>query len=245
MRLMKTAGAIVIGGLVLGCQGSGSGPKASAPAGATLSAADEQTAAELQRTYRASHPGRQVGYVNAVDPSRRILSVGGIPPDMVREGSIMSILTGGGGTVQAVVYAREAGYIQLRYQPLGPGQTGPATGELAVWNPGGPAVIPESIPPANGAPTGVTGTGTTGTGAATTGVTTTDVQTPPPPPPPATMPTDRLSPTTVPMTDLQPRLTSPPEAPTTPPATTETPPPPPPIAAPPTTMPATRPDLNK
>jgi hypothetical protein len=234
MRLMKTAGAIVTGAILIGCQGGG-GPKASAPAGSNLSTANEQTAAELQRTYRASHPGSQVGYVNAVDPGRRILSVAGIPPEMVRPGAIMTVLTDGGGTLQAVVYARAAGYVQLRYEPLGPGQSGPAAGELTVWNPGGPAIIPESIPPTTGAPTGNIGAPTTGPG--------TGAELQPAPPPPTV-------PTTVPMTDIQRPLTDT-QPPTTRPAeippTTETPPPPPPISPPPATTPASRPatDLNK
>ncbi len=245
MRLLETAGVIVIGGLLIGCSGSGpgSGPKASAPAGATLSAADEQTAAELQRTYRASHPGQQVGYVNAVDPGRRIVSVAGIPSEMVRPGAIVSILTTGGGTVEGVAYAHDYGYVQLRYQPLGPGQAAPATGELAVWNPGGQVVIPESLPPAGMPPTAAPPVGTSTTGITTpgtgAGITTTAPAEPPPPPPPAaTMPADQ----TRPLTDIQPPATQPAVPP---PTNTETPPPPPPIA--PATMPASRPapDLNK
>jgi len=247
MRLKETAGAIVIGSLLFGCSGSGSGsgPKASAPAGATLSSSDQQTAAELQRTYRASHPGQQVGYVNAVDPARRIISVAGIPSDMVRPGAIMSVLTSGGGTVQAVAYAHDYGYVQLRYEPLGPGQAAPSTGELAVWNPGGQVVIPEAIPPV-GAPTTTapppaippTGTGTSG---AITNPTSEPVP-PPPPVVPATMPADQQTiPTTRPVTDLQPPATQPAVLP----PSTETPPPPPPVT--PTTMSASRPalDLNK
>ena len=242
MRLIETAGAIVIGGLLIGCSGSGpgSGPKASAPAGATLSAADEQTAAELQRTYRASHPGQQVGYVNAVDPGRRIVSVAGIPSELVRPGAIVSILTTGGGTVEAVAYAHDYGYVQLRYQPLGPGQAAPATGELAIWNPGGQVVVPESLPPAGvptSAPPPSTGTGTTGIGTTGAGITTTAPAEPPPPPPPAaTLPADQSRP----LTDLQPPATQPAVPP---PTNTETPPPPPPPPIAPATRPA--PDLNK
>jgi len=246
MRLSKATGVIVVGGLLFGCQtghGNGNGPKASAPAGSSLSAGDEQTAAELQRTYRASHPGQQVGYVNAVDPGRRIISVAGIPAEMVRPGAIMSILTAGGGTVEAVAYAHDYGYVQLRYQPLGPGQTAPATGELAIWNPGGQTVIPEAIPPVGTPPTGAapTGAGTTGTGGAVTNPPSTEPPPPPPPVVPATMPADQGRPTTYPLTDLQVPATYPAQQP----PTTETPPPPPPVS--PTTMPATRPalDINK
>jgi hypothetical protein len=244
MQLLKSTGVIVIGGLLLGCQNgkNGSGPKAAAPEGSSLGAGDEQTAAELQRTYRASHPGQQVGFVNAVDPGRRIISVSGIPPEMVRPGAIMSILTAGGGTVEAVAYAHDYGYVQLRYEPLGPGQTAPATGELAIWNPSGQTVIPEGIPPVGTPPTGVAPTGTgaagTGTGAVINPATT---EPPPPPPPvvPATMPADQARPTTYPLTDIQPPATQPAVP------TIETPPPPPPVS--PTTMPATRPalDINK
>jgi hypothetical protein len=247
MRLKESAGAIVIGAMLIGCQGGGgggTGPKASAPAGATLSSADEQTAAELQRSYRASHPGQQVGYVNAVDPGRRIISVAGIPPEMVRPGAVMSILTSGGGTVEAVAYAHDYGYVQLRYEPLGPGQATPTTGELAVWNPGGQAVIPEAMPPVGTPPavtppagTGVTGTGVTAPGTTGTGITTTTAPTEPPPPPPPVVPSTMPADTGHPSSDLRPPATQP--APTT-----ETPPPPPPVT--PTTMPASRPvDFNK
>src|SRR5579859_562108 len=218
MRLKFAACGIIIGGLLTGCTGgssSGTGPKASAPAGASLGGADEQTAAELQRTYRASHPGQQVGYVNAVDSGRRLVSVAGIPSEMVRPGAIMSILTSGGGTVEAVAFAHDYGYVQLRYQPLGPGQAAPSIGELAVWNPGGQTVIPEAIPSAAAPPTGAPPAG-----AGTTGLTTTaPTEAPPtaaPPPVPATMPADQARPST----DVQPPATQPSQ----PPPSTETPP---------------------
>ena len=244
MRLMRTAGAIVIGTMVIGCQGGGGGggggSHVSAPAGSTLTNADEQTAAELQRSYRASHPGQQVGYVNAVDPGRRVVSVAGIPPEMVREGAILSILTNGGGTLEAVVYARAAGYLQLRYPPLGPGQASPATGELAIWNPGGGAVIPDAVAPSPGpapitspgvnSPTGpvppVTGNNsvpTTGnsSSAPAGGLGSGDL---PMPSSPASRPPADVVPSTQPATARP---------------TDDSPPPPPPIS------PATRPDLNK
>jgi hypothetical protein len=141
---------------------------------------------------------------------------------------IMTIMIPGGGSVQAVVYATAAGYVQLRYEPLPAGQSPPNVGDMAVWYPGGPAVIPAAIPPSVQTPTAA-------------------------PPqsavPPFTAPTEPAMPATRPMVDIEPAsrpaereipaATLPGiEAPTT---TTTTP------IAPPPTVPQSRPvpDINK
>jgi len=259
-RRTRAAALIVVGGLMAGCQHNRQQQQqqeqSSQPSASTLSPMDQQAAAQLQRTYRNSHPGSEVGVVNAALPDRHIISVTGIPLDRIQIGDVVNVMAGGanGGLVPAVVYSKSSGYVQLRYQPLSAGQTDPAAGNLAVWTPGGAVVPPEAIAPRG------------------------DVTVPPAAPPPTTMPESPspapLSRTrsrdlgapaaTMPLMDAQPA--------TQPTVPQDAPPPPPPVASPPSTTetpatsrpttlplmpldspplvvpdtrPAVRPDLNK
>jgi hypothetical protein len=110
---------------------------------------NQQSAAQLQQSYRDSHPGSEVGVVNAAIPERRIISVGGIPPERVHRGDVMTILGSrqAGASVPAIVYDTASGYIQLWYGPLPTGQLAPQVGDLAIWYPGGAAVPTEAAQP--------------------------------------------------------------------------------------------------
>lgn len=222
MALSRTrvAAVMVVGGMMAACQ---SKPKAQ-PAASTVAPMDQQAVAQLQRTYRASHPGSEVGVVNAALPDRHIISVTGIPLNRVHVGDVVNIMSGGGngGTVPAVVYNKSEGYVQLRYEPQPPGQPDPAVGNLAVWAPGGAAVPPDAVAPPVDA---VVPTVPPRTTAAE------PIAPPPPPPPPPTV-RDANPPSTMPLMDA---------APATRPAIPQDAPPPPQTAPPPTTGPATLP----
>jgi hypothetical protein len=141
----------------------------------------------------------------------------------------MTIVVPAGGSVQAVVYATAGGYVQLRYEPLPAGQNPPGTGNLAIWYPGGPAVIPDAIPPAVQAPVTLPPPGVV---APTT--------TPAEPPMPATRPMVEIEPASRPAEREIPAATPPSvDAPTT----TTTTPIAPPLVAPPQSRPV--PDINK
>jgi len=241
-RKTLVAALIVAGGLVAGCH-----PKQSATPAAstsTLSSADQATIAQLQRNYRASHPGTEVGVVNAAIPERHVISVTGIPLDRIRVGDVVTIMSGGeSGAVPAVVYAKADGYVQLRYQPLPAGQAPPSSGNLAVWSPGGAAVPPDAIAPP----------GETRAPLAPAGETLAPARSPAPMPPPATMPMTDVAPATRPAVQqeapppstvtpapVRPAPTAPTSSPTTMPMM--------PLELAPLVPPATRPstpDLNK
>lgn len=152
MFLFRAAGVVLMGILIGGCQQpqAAQPPMAGEPTG-------EEAAAALAQSWRATHPGTEVGVVNAVLPARRELSVAGLPPDRVQSGNVVTILLNGQGTstVEAVVIDKNRGpsgnqYVQLTYQPLGPGQRDPRLGDLAVWFPGGESL---AMPPAETQPT--------------------------------------------------------------------------------------------
>lgn len=222
----RAAGMMVAGSLLAGCAGTGrQTPKASA----TLTPMDESQVNSLEQSWRAAHPGSLVGHVNAVDPSRHVLSVAGLPLDQVHAGDVISILQNGqpNSVVTARVYGKGAGFVQMDYGPLEAGQSDPRDGDLAIWFSPGLTQSEQAAAAAGVSPAPPM----TQPGAASP-----ETSAPPPPgpavpapdtnaPPPATAPTP-----------------PPPAADTgTPPATrTSTPPPPPP--APDNKLPS---DLNK
>ena len=66
-------------------------------------------------SYRAAHPGSEVGLVNAVLPERRIVSVEGLPGQRIKNGDVLTILGGNGKTpIEAVVYAESSGFVERR-----------------------------------------------------------------------------------------------------------------------------------
>jgi len=145
MFLFRAAGLVLIAVLIAGCQQ----PQVAQPSTA-MEPTSEQAAAALAQSWRATHPGTEVGVVNAVLPARRELSVAGLPADRVQPGNVITILLNGQGTstVEGVVIDKNPGpsgtrYVQLTYQPLGAAQRDPRLGDLAIWFPGG-----ESVPPA-------------------------------------------------------------------------------------------------
>lgn len=150
MFLIRAAGLVFMATLIGGCQQP---PAAQPPMAEPTS---EEAAAALAQSWRASHPGTEVGVVNAVLPARRELSVAGLPSDRVQPGNVVTILLNGQGTstVEAVVIDKNRGpsgnqYVQLMYQPLGPSQRDPHLGDLAVWFPGGESIAmqpPETQP---------------------------------------------------------------------------------------------------
>lgn len=136
----------LVGGLLLGCQPTPvTSPQASAPA----MPSDEASRAQVAQSWRATHPGSEVGVVNAVLPARRLVSVAGLPLDQVQSGNVISILLDrqGGSTIEAVVVSKDRGFAQLAYQSPSAGQRDPQDGDLAVWFPGGPSIPPSSIQP--------------------------------------------------------------------------------------------------
>jgi hypothetical protein len=148
--LKRTWAVFVLGAFVIGC---GSGPRPSPSASAPLPA-NQETVAPLSQAVRAARPGSEAGVVNAAIPERGIISVGGIPPERVHPGDVITIMEEGAlqANVPAVVYATNSGYIQLRYEPLAAGQRPPRVGDIAVWVPGGPAVPLEAVQPGGPGP---------------------------------------------------------------------------------------------
>lgn len=131
MVWMRAAGMMVAGSLLTGCAGMGrQTPKASAPP-----PMDESQVNNLEQSWRAAHPGSLVGHVNAVDPSRHVLSVAGLPLDQVHAGDVISILQNGqsNSVVPARVFGKDNGYVQMDYGPLQAGQGDPRDGDLAIW----------------------------------------------------------------------------------------------------------------
>lgn len=166
----RAAGMIVAGSLLAGCAGNArQTPKASAPLGSV----DETQVNNLEQSWRAAHPGSLVGHVNAVDPSRRVLSVSGLPLDQVHAGDVISILQNGqaNDVISARVFGKANGYLQLDYGPLQPGQGQPRDGDLAVWFSAGLTQNEQA-----GAAAGVN--------PATQGAVSPETTAPPPPPPP-------------------------------------------------------------
>jgi hypothetical protein len=127
-RVMAT---VTLGGLIAGCQQT---PKTPPPS--SLNTSDTMALSQRAASYRAAHPGSEVGLVNAVLPERRIVSVEGLPVDRIKSGDVLTILGGNGKTpMEAVVYSQSSGYVQVRYEPLPAGQLDPMAGDLAVWYP--------------------------------------------------------------------------------------------------------------
>lgn len=150
MFLQRAAGLLLFGGLIAGCQ-SGSQPRASAqgePPG-------EQAGAALAQSWRASHPGTEVGIVNAVLPARHEAQVAGLPVNQMREGDVVSILLNGQGTstISGRVFDKRYGYVQLDYDSPQAGQRDPRDGDLVVWFVGGAAVPPPPGEPTAAPPT--------------------------------------------------------------------------------------------
>ncbi|HEY2587604.1 MAG TPA: hypothetical protein VGI81_17795 [Tepidisphaeraceae bacterium] len=233
MRWKRVAGLILAGGLLAaaGCTHQSSTPKASAPV--TPSAADEQTMAGLEQSYRQAHPDALIGHVNAVVPDRHIASIGGLPVDQIHRGDVVTILVGGqeSGGVQARVFGKDSGFVQVDYGQLMGNQADPRIGDLAVRFPGGTMVPP---PPSESS--AVTVTPTT---QPAPGVTPTETTAPPvPATPPATTPapSEAPAPAPVPAPGTQPGATVPA------PSATETPVAPPPAPAPENKVPS---QLNK
>jgi hypothetical protein len=143
MFRIELAGALLLGATVLvGC-GNMSGPKAS-----TEMSTDQQTAAALQRSWESTHPGSKAGVVDAVLPARRLASVSNLPVNEIPDGTVISILDQRQHTlVSGVVVAHRGGDVHIRYEALASGERDPRMGDLAVWFPGGPAVLPESVQP--------------------------------------------------------------------------------------------------
>ena len=223
MFLFRAAGLVLMAILIGGCQQ----PQAAQPPMAEPTG--EEAAAALAQSWRASHPGTEVGVVNAVLPARRELSVAGLPPDRVQAGNVVTILLNGQGssTVEAVVIDKNRGpsgnqYVQLVYQPLGPSQRDPHLGDLAVWFPGGESI---AMQPAETQPTMQSETQPTAMPAEPPRLPPATQEAAPAAPaeamPPATQPT--AAPETQPaaMPETQPAATEP--APAGPPTTTETP----------------------
>lgn len=144
MQTLRAIFLIVLVTVLAGCT-----PRNSQPAASTLAPMDQQSMSQVGQSYRASHPGSEVGVVNAAIPERRIISVGGIAPERVHRGDLITILESGqrGANVPAVVYDKASGYIQLWYSPLPTGQAAPKVGDIAVWTPGATAVPLEEMTP--------------------------------------------------------------------------------------------------
>ena len=260
MFAKRAAAVFLAGGVLIGCQHAQT-PKATV----AVPPMSETAVADLEQSWRASHPGAMIGHVNAVAPDRRILSVTGLPGDQIHQGDVVTILLNGqaNGSVPARVYAKDSGYVQMDYGPLEPGQSDPVQGNLAVWYPGG-VTVPSgdtgtnpaaTTPPPTSAPTVVTPEATTTPPPPTPP--TTPTPTPPTPDtttPPATTPAP-TTPAPTPPTTPAPGATTdtPAPAPTTPPPAPTTPPTPPPATETPSTPPTPPPapdnkvptDLNK
>ncbi|HSU69528.1 MAG TPA: hypothetical protein VLJ39_21760 [Tepidisphaeraceae bacterium] len=212
----RVAGVLLAGGLIVGCQ-SHTTPKASV----TVPPMSPSAVADTEQSWRASHPGAMVGHVNAVDESHHVVSVAGLPADQIQVGDVVSIIPSGqsGNPIQARVYAKEYGWVQMDYGSLGAAQGTPRDGDLAVRYPGGLSVTPPAesvtLPP----PT---------TGPSVTQPEAVPPAPPTPPPAPTTPPAPPPSETTPPAT---PAPTTPPP-PATPPADGTTPPPTPPATPP-------------
>jgi hypothetical protein len=250
MFAKRAAAVFLAGGVLIGCQHAQT-PKATV----AVPPMSETAVADLEQSWRTSHPGAMIGHVNAVVPDHRILSVTGLPGDQIHQGDIVTILLNGqaNGSVPGRVYDKSSGYVQMDYGPLQPGQSDPVQGDLAIWYPGG-----VTMPPAGD--TGTTPSATTPPPAVVTPEPSTtpppptpSTTTPPPAPdttaPPATTPAPTPPTTTAPgaATDTTPAPapTTPTPAPTapTPPPATETPSTPPtPPPAPDNKVPT---DLNK
>lgn len=145
MSRIRVVGALLLGaGFLVGCNtGNVSGPRASAPI-----ATDPQTAAGLQRSWEATHPGSRAGVVDAVLPARRLASVSNLPINEIPDGTVLSILDDRqNALVSGVVVAHHGSDVHIRYNALASGERDPRIGDLAVWFPGGPAVPPESVQP--------------------------------------------------------------------------------------------------
>lgn len=144
MVFLRVAGWVAIGGLLAGCQSGKQGPQA-----ASAEPMGQQSAAQIEQSWRAANPGSQVGVVNAVLPARRMISVADLPYSDVKKGDVVTVLLDprGNSTIEAVVVNKNSGYLQLAYRELQPGQRDPRLGDLAVWYPGGQAVPPRAVQP--------------------------------------------------------------------------------------------------
>ena len=123
--------AAVLVGFMVGCQQP---PKTPPPS--SLGSSDSSSAKRQANTYRSAHPGSEVGVVNAALPERHIVSIDGLPWARIKSGDVVTLMgSGGKPAVEAVVYDKQGGFTQARYQPLPKGQSDPAAGDMAVWFP--------------------------------------------------------------------------------------------------------------
>lgn len=131
MFSVRGAGLVLIAAAIGGC-----GPSRP-PSGAatTLTAREMSDAHRREADWRSDHPGTQVGVVNAAIPQRHILSVADIPLGPVVLGDPVTIVMEGRRTLEAHVYDKADGYLQLRYDPVAKGEPEPQAGDLAVWQP--------------------------------------------------------------------------------------------------------------
>jgi len=167
MFSIRAVAVLLAGGLIVGCQTQSHTPAASV----AVQPVSEESIADLEQSWRASHPGTQIGHVNAVATDSRIVSATGLPLGDIRIGDVVTILldTQGSSTVTATVFGKNSGFVQLDYGALRPGQGDPRIGDLVVWYPGGPvapaasdvaappvtppaAPMPEPAPPAAATP---------------------------------------------------------------------------------------------
>ena len=140
MFRIRAVGALLMSaGVLVGC--GTSGPKAS-----TEMPTDQQTAAALRRSWESSHPGSRVGVVDEILPARRYVSVAGLPLDEIQKGTVVSVLDQRQRIiVSGVVIDKLSGRLQVNYEPVSAGERDPRIGDLVVWFPGEPAVVPEAV----------------------------------------------------------------------------------------------------
>ena len=158
MFAIRAVAVLLAGGLVVGCATPSRTPTASVGMQPPV---NEANVADLEQSWRASHPGTQIGHINAVAPESHIASATDLPLADIHMGDVLTILRGGQGTntLPATVFGKNSGYVQLDYGSVRPGQGDPVIGDLVVWYPSGSAAAandaaaPPVVVPTTPAPT--------------------------------------------------------------------------------------------